>query len=370
MRLSALSVPMRLLALAGLAGLSACSGGDDAVEPAPEPPVPVSQFVPIAFSGTLPEERAVTRAVGLEDKETSFKAWAYKVDDTGVVQNVMPGFTVNWISNSAHTTTSNTDDWEYVGQGANQDIKYWDLQAQSYRFFGVAPASAPASFSSSGSPATSASVSLSVATTSDAGVVYEQSAIDAAPYFSEMWHTADVASVHTQPVTLTFVKPFCRVRYLFTFVDETMTRADIESQTFHPTAGTIIPRKGDVTITYPLTGTSSRETYAVANTDNEFKLTALTQDYYESADDTDTNKERWYTIVPPTSQGSYTLTIVLGGETKSVVVPEQYMQWKPGFEYTYIFKVTEGGAIVVQAIQVGINSWVEKKTIDHTIYNW
>ena len=53
-----------------------------------------------------------------------------------------------------------------------------------------------------------------------------------------------------------------------------------------------------------------------------------------------------------------------------MVIPEQYMQWKPGYEHTYIFKVTEAGGLYLDVIQVGINQWTSKGQVNKYVYNW
>lgn len=54
---------------------------------------------------------------------------------------VFDNYNVNWVTNTANTTTSNTNDWEYVGQTVNgnatvtaQSIKYWDYAEDQYDF--------------------------------------------------------------------------------------------------------------------------------------------------------------------------------------------------------------------------------------------
>jgi len=54
---------------------------------------------------------------------------------------VYDNYNVNWVANTANTTTSNTNDWEYVGQAKNansnvaaQSIKYWDYAQSQYDF--------------------------------------------------------------------------------------------------------------------------------------------------------------------------------------------------------------------------------------------
>lgn len=366
----------RLLLLAGVLLLVGCYS-DSALEPELEP-TPVPEQHAISFAGSLPEETEVTRAAGLETVVQSFKVWAYKDDATNAVQTVMPGFNVNWVTNTANTTTSNSSDWEYVGQGTNQEIKYWDMSAQAYHFFGYASGTTTA-----GPPEVPASTVT--VNTSSTGVVTMSAAVDAtddahvaaAPFFSEVWYTDDVAASYTVPVVLTFLKPFCRVRFMFTFTEPGVYRSDVNNKSFAPTENSddnpnnnqVIPRSGTVTVTYPLTG-SAKETYAVTGTDNANKLMALTLDYYESSDTSDPYRQYWYTLIPPTSQGDYKLTCTIFGQQKEVYIPSQYMQWKPGFQYTYRFKVNDKGGITLDIIQVGINQWVAKGSTERPVYNW
>lgn len=58
--------------------------------------------------------------------------------------NVFDHYNANWVENTANTTQSNSNDWEYVGYdpddnsslpaGATQSIKYWDYAASQYDF--------------------------------------------------------------------------------------------------------------------------------------------------------------------------------------------------------------------------------------------
>ena len=81
--------------------------------------------------------------------------------------------------------------------------------------------------------------------------------------------------------------------------------------------------------------------------------------------------EKWYYVLPAENQGSYTIEVaVMTEEIKTAVVPAEYMSWQPGYEYTYKFKITEGGGITMDIIQVAINDWSNRKSSSHTVYNW
>lgn len=69
-------------------------------------------------------------------------------------QDVFQNYVLQWQTNTAGTSTSNSSDWEYVGLTSvgpyntstgnydlptTQTIKYWDYSASAYNFFAVAP---------------------------------------------------------------------------------------------------------------------------------------------------------------------------------------------------------------------------------------
>jgi hypothetical protein len=46
------------------------------------------------------------------------------------------------------------------------------------------------------------------------------------------------------------------------------------------------------------------------------------------------------------------------------------MKWQSGFEYTYIFKITQSGGVTIDIVQVAINNWEDGGSSTHTVYNW
>ena len=401
-----------LLMFAGLIGLAACSGGEG-VEPAT---VPEEGQTAISFIGGQQEEQAVTRAAtGLETllNEKTFKVWGYKNDayDAGTgsytsYQTVMPNYVVSWTANTAYTTTTNTNDWEYVGlgTGSDQEIKYWDFGANAYRFFGyakgnataaehadpadpssaiVTPATPQVAVTENGLAADAVSFTAEVDASTDA-------AFNAAPYFTRLWFSDGNPTNYPdrqfgRPVQLQFLKPFARVRFMFTFVEGVAKRKDLKNITFHPTdLEAHITTSGTVTVSYPLKGTATTESWTFTPGTNY--LDAFLIDYYETPDPADVpagvpaNSQpttwpnttgKWYTVLPVASQGSYTLEVsVVTEQIKKVVVPAEYMQWKAGYEYTYKFKVTEKGDITIEVVQVAINEWENRKVSEHVVYNW
>jgi len=365
-----------LLALAAVMTVGCGSASEEDID-LPVPPQP-GQETPIAFSGSLSEEGAVTRTepAGLEtvlpNGDKKFVVWAFKNDASNGRQTVMNGYTVNWVDNTAYTTTSNTHDWEYVNQGTDQTIKYWDWGASAYRFFGytgnvnVTP------------PGSTASDPLVLSFTAAAAATNPQSepvTLPDGPFYSKMWYSTGNPGVYPdrlygKPVLLEFLKPYVKVRFLFKQSapdDVYFYKTDI---IFAPTdTEKKIATSGTFTVIYPLTGTGSVDTEESWGVTASSIIDALIQ-----ADDATSglpvlDSGKWWIVLPAHNQGSYTLSLKVNGEAKTVVVPAEFMEWKPGYEYTYIFKIIDEGGVVLDNVKVGFSPWtvVEKSK---EIYNW
>ena len=356
-----ISKPIRFMSLMGLAMLVwACSQ-----EPVPEPQEPEKPEVketPIAFTGSMQQEEEVTRAATspLENFATRFYVWGYKNDAYNEAtssytsyQVVIPGYAVNWVENTAHTTASNTHDWEYVGQGTDQTIKYWDFSARAYRFFAT----------TSSESGTTKNI--------DGNRVYEINFIaDAAeesttPYYSKLWFSNNVDD-YGKPVTLEFLQPFSKVRFMFTYPTPTEENPapSLSEPRFRPLENSKrIGTKGTFTLTYPVTGPSTELKWeiiptAIINTINSLTHTWTTTDPY------------WNTVLPIIGQGAYKLTVTVNGQDRTCTVPAQYMDWQPGFSYTYIFKVNAEGNVELGSFHIGKTTWKEGDEAEYILYNW
>ena len=362
--------------------ITACGGSDDASSPSapPDTPAPSQPKAdsPVILSGSLSGEDEVTRAGSqtalqeypdAEHGHTTFYVWSYK-DKASATTTVMQNYVVNYLSGSSGSSVTNSRGWEYVNQGSGveQSVKYWDFQASAYRFFG---------YTGSGVLPSSASGNVSFEITVDATASEDANT----PLFSKMWYkTGSQIAANVQPVTLEFIRPIARVRFMFTFVDGiAFTREQLSDIKFHRTDGNNSAKGGKVTITYPLAGTaetwSSEATVFYENTDFDI-------DYYEtpsppvspanSLPNTYPNSpEHWYYVLPIDGQGSYTLSVTVGGgEPRTIIVPAEYMTWNPGYDYTYIFKITEGGGVSLDNVQVAVNTWNVRASVEHPVYNW
>ena len=396
---------MRLIGLIGLMGLMGCSGGEDATGQTPTtPPTPTTPTITetaITFSGQQSEEQAVSRGANraieangpysrragtpLSESATTFTVWGFKNmdynDGTGVyggTQTVFPGYTVNWISGSAATTTTNSNGWEYVAQqtsGDEQTIKYWDWNAKAYRYFAVTGGL------NGTYKANEANKPYEFSIAADASSAEERAKT---PYFSKLWFsTGNVADYRDKqfgkPVTLEFLQPFARVRFLYKY-STPREGFKMTEQNFRPTDDVSaaddvkvkIARKGTVTVHYPTEGTATKEWYTVdVDDDKSTRLEAFTEDFDPDNDTKvySTCDNGWYWVLPIISQGSYTLTVKVNNNQRTVTVPAEYMTWLPGYSYTYIFKVTEEGGVEIGWVEYAMTPWTEM-TATKTVYNW
>ena len=386
------------IGLFSLMMLTACSS-ETTEETVPDP---VEDLTPIAFRSGLANDEEVTRSEGLEtvlpEGSKKFKVWAYKnmsVDDNntandpsddsyGDVQTVMPGYTVNYGANTAMTTTSNTNNWEYVNQQASGDteqtIKYWDWSAKAYRFFGyagegvtVAPSS-PASTPSEVSLSFTANAAERIQTLTNPQA--DPVTYPSCPYYSKLWFSTGEYPLYADkqfgaPVQLLFLMPYVRVRFLFTQSAPDDVNFFKKEISFAPTdPDTKIATGGTFTVTYPLTGTETKESWGVSVT-GLVTIDELTQDDDVDSETPVLDDGMWYIVLPAhaADQGSYTLSVKISGETRTVVVPQEFMDWQPGYEYTYIFKITDAGGVVLDGVVPGFSPWTTVIK-DRDIYNW
>lgn len=387
--------PMRLIRLIALIGLIACSTEQEDL--ASEPQTTPETSIAITFSGQQVTEEQITRGgygtygstrAGTPLNEagvTNFKVWGYKNNvyeggSYGGLQIVFPGYNVKWTANSAATTTTNSNGWEYVAQqesGDEQTIKYWDWGTVAYRFFAVA--GVDGSDEANGTYAFTMTANASPVRSGE-GTAEEKTAanIADAPYFSRLWFSTGVLPTYAdkqfgRPVLLEFLKPFARVRFLFNY-SYAAEGVKLSTPVFKPTSDFAEPPAepvgialtGTVKVSYPLTGTATKESYTstpkASPTEGE-TLEAFTEEYIPEG------TEKWYTVLPRTSQGSYTLSVNINGATKKAVVPAEYMTWLPGYSYTYIFKITDLGGVEIDLVQSAVTNWSEMEG-DYSVYNW
>jgi hypothetical protein len=327
---------------------------------------------------------------------------------------VFNNYVVDWFDNSAFTTTSNTQGWEYVGLKLDDDdatpattsysshispfatstpaqtIKYWDYGASSYTFTAV-----------SALPADISAGNVSITKTTTGSTVYDKGysvTLNASAhldnlYFSERVNitpssntdrTAD--NTYGGNVTFRFHNLASKVRvamyetipgYSVTinsfkvddnddpgFDDMDTEEADNFAANFvNNASGTA----GTMTVEYIVSGaTQNHPTISFTPTSSAANILELGNQLKENvtigttiAGATYDKAEKAYTSVFPKENNTqnlklkvcYTLTAVdnsgaaTTGETITVTdataeIPANYLKWKPGYAYTYIFKIS------------------------------
>ena len=358
--------------------MAACLGScdrDAAQDGGGEPQLEI--LVPIAFSGIMEDEQTVTRADALSSKGVNlFTVYGYKntaydetTDSYSAYQTVFPGYTVKWVASTLGSSTTNSSGWEYTGKELvgqeEQTVKYWDMSAKAYRFFAVTDSYDMLDIAEAGE---AIKLTFHINLRSPEGV-------EAVPYYSHLWFSNNNYDLfpnrqYGHPVDLEFLKPICKVRIMFVYENSANNRINtpLDEISFHRSDGVTIKQNGDVTITYPLTGTEKTETFSDLNASG---IDGLSRDYREDISSTTENEEDhfWYTVLPCIGQGSFTLEVNVDGDPKRTIVPAEFMDWKPGYNYTYIFKIHVDGSVSIDAVQSAFTGWT-KLSKDYTVYNW
>lgn len=379
-----LTIPFMALCLFSCAG----SGQEEPDMPTqPEEPKGVS----ISFGGNSGtwQDAPTTRAneTGLENISKSFKVWGYKTtggnNTSGYVnyQNVMDGYLVKWTQQTANTTSSNTADWEYVGihndkLNANQTIKYWDYSATSYRFFAysIPTAAVNSSAPSFSEPSTTEGSTTTQASFSIPFEYKEDATSSTTPYISDLW-LSDNQNFENKKygacVKLTFAPIITKVRFKFNYLKD--TKISITDIVFKNINDEPSPIKGNIIVRYPITGAETKASYkwVTPETETGTELIKFTIPYEEDADlnHQATERKKWY-YVPPlgdsdTPQGAYIITATIDGKKSTATIPAEYMQWKAGYQYTYIFKITEAGT-VISFSNLLVEKWTESTPIQNS----
>lgn len=314
-------------------------------------------------------------------------------------------YNVNYVDGTANTTESNTANWEYVNQdmtvkGAEgslaqsgalqQTIKYWDHSCASYDFiaFSMGKGNAAEGTTTYATPTSVDKDNLAKAAytlTGDANTLGEC-------YISDM-KTVEEKDYSKAAVAMSFRHLTSKVRIA---LYETVPGYVISDVKFYDTAegdkysekGTLFGtfnNKGTLTVYFPTTGTENAETkkadynkahvsfksdgttegtvsskvFGNVNYNNEDEgqikkgTTYLSQTSTEPSYCGNTAKE-YLKVLPAEGESqpanlriNYKLTATDGtGEVINVkgataTVPAKYTEWKPGYAYTYIFKISQ-----------------------------
>ena len=316
---------------------------------------------------------------------------------------VFKNYLVQWTDGSAYTTTSNTKNWEYVGitsgYGSNvtpnsgteaQTIKYWDYSASSYTFTAVSalPADITAgrvkiTKNETGTTDYDKGYTITLAKVDDTYPSFDKIFFSDRNVISQGTGTdRTAANAYGGNVKLTFRNTLSQVR---AGVYETINGYDITSIKFYVTGDTeakvsstsafggICPNttvsdfEGTLNVTYYNTGSVvnqpkitvtpksglTAKTDLILGTNMSTLSTASTLGTSSITPTWDTDGGAFTAVFPQISNSTnlqlkvdYTLYNSVTQETINITgataeIPAEYLQWKPNFKYTYLFKISE-----------------------------
>ena len=330
--------------------------------------------------------------------EYKFKVFGVKTPASGSDQRVFATSTTGvtpydvwFVDATGNTTASNSSNWEYVGASgttygtnnttdnidgrvtlsADQTIKYWDYSATEYNF--------QAWTNVDGGNITPTAIDKNTMTISGSAADLAKFWIADLETISQSNNTTtSTANAYGGKVQFTFRKAAAKVRlgiyetipgYVVkdvkfyynskssnsttnAYLDGKFVGASTGSQTFNVTYAGTAPKKAIIT---PNSPTDANTTYFdFGSFDSSTSLgtssssptwanaSASANNYYINVlpNTTSTN------IAAMTLTADYTLYNSASGETilvsgATAVVPATYMEWKPNYAYTYIFKISD-----------------------------
>ena len=389
--------------------LAACSDNIADAPPVVTPPAPKpeTQEVPILFSSS---SGSVTRAEfsGADAANllgSTFVVSGYKGNATSPVGSMaFDNCVVNYYANSANTTESNTNNWEYVGQPlikhaidrgvTQQSIKYWDYTKDQYDFIAWSAGKKTAIYEGTPAPGEVLVSAITPETaTGEEGIAYtfQGRAADL-----EGCYVADLVTVkkinYGSPVVIRFRHLGSKVRI---GIYETVPGYSVKNVRFYDAPNKDLPddatvprlfsttanqiyTSGAYTVYYPTVNNTASTDNNVAHirfdgTTGNSKIVDFDKLNYTIAEDGERTdgavflgrtsatasmageaEGNYYTQYLPNESGTslnlrvdYTLESIDGlGETIEVrgataQVPSIYTQWKSGYAYTYLFKISD-----------------------------
>lgn len=136
-----------------ITALASCSSNDFVGDESPQGSIGTNGAITFQYNVQNATRGTSSDATKLNNQ---FIVWGEKNESGGSAITsgnlVFKNYLVKWTDNTAHTTTSNTYNWEYVGISATSDentnitpnsgtdaqtIKYWDNNAESYTFTAI-----------------------------------------------------------------------------------------------------------------------------------------------------------------------------------------------------------------------------------------
>ena len=355
---------------------------------------------------------AITRA-NLNGKEAAtaldnnFVVVGFKGSETTAANHenyAFDHYNVNYKENTAGSTTSNTKDWEYVGQSINvkgvdpegklavsattQTIKYWDQSCTSYDFlaFSMGKGYTEGGATKYATPTAVQKDKLA----SEAYTLKGDASTLSECYISDM-KTVEKANYNTDAVSLQFRHLSSKVRialyetvpgYVISdvkFYEDATTQTSSDAGLLYGTFND----KGTYTVYFPTTGTDNKtnadynkahvkftpadgdgtvakKSFGTLNYGNQKEDAIEAGNTYLSQSSATPsycgdNGETYYQVVLPSEDASQPATLridykltatdgtgeVINVKNATAVVPAAYTAWKSGYAYTYKFKISQ-----------------------------
>lgn len=382
--------------------LAGCANDDLIVENSN--PEAVNAEMPILFSSV---KKGMTRA-DAEGAEAAallgnqFVVSGYKGSSTATPGSIVfDNYAVQYKENTANTTQSNSDNWEYVGVErikhaidngiTSQQIKYWDYSQAQYDFIAWSTGTKTAIYE--GTPA-AGQVLVSAITPSTIGTkayTFTGTADDLSACYIADLVTVKKAQYGDNPVEFRFRQLGTKVRIA---IYETVPGYSVKNVEFYSAAASNdasaaaaklftttandIYTEGTYTVTFPtVDGTTADNNqahvtfapksgvdqattiswgelnYTIAE-EGEKKGTEFLGRTSATASYAGNAANNYYVVYLPNEGGTnlnlrvnYTLESIDGSGEEITVkgataqVPGIYTTWKPGFAYTYLFKISD-----------------------------
>ena len=341
-----------------------------------------------------------------------FVVSGYKGDKTSPAGNIVfDNYLVEYTENTAHTTESNSTNWEYVGKTpikhatdngiTSQQIKYWDYSKPQYDFIAWSTGSKEAVYDMSELAAGKVFVSeITPSTATTSAYTFTGSADDLSNVYIADLVTVKKAQYGDDPVTFHFRQLGTKVRIAiyetvpgysvkdvkFYTTNDILTDPStqiVNNATIFTTTANSIYKEGTYTVSYPTVDKESTHpdyannnqahvdftpksgatqstivdwgtlNYTIAEEGEKIgtKFLGRSSSTASYAGDPATN---YYDIYMPNEDGTnlnlrvdYTLESIDGSGEEIFVknskaqVPSIYTTWKPGFAYTYLFKISD-----------------------------
>ncbi len=389
-----------LTLLAGVA-LAGCTN-DDAISVITGPQTgPATEEMPILFQSNA---RTITRASHEESARLlGNQFYVFGTKTVGATASTLfDNYLVEYAAGTAGTTDSNTSDWEYVGKtskkGATQSIKYWDFGAQKYDFVAAAGIASGEFIKN-----TTDGLRINVPDVESMTNVYVADRITATPTAQAATATTPATEAYKSTITFQFRRLNARMRIGFYEVVPGYAVKDLvfyyigaPSGSYEVGAGTAFPKSGVYTVDYDDATNAAVSTFAGASNQFAFSNSFGRLDYTSALSEagvagmpyitangapTDSEVKAFLGTTAPTAtfgHGVYTIDgtpgvesdfkpilpnennklrmqlrldytlVALDGSGEEihvrdayVSVPVDYLQWKPNYSYTYIFKISD-----------------------------